>query len=107
MTPKLNVDFLPQTDKHLSRYLHIIRDSPVYPIIYDSTQQVLSMPPIINSQHTKITLDTKNVFIDLTATDQTKLSIVTNIMVTMFAQYTKEPLTYVMLLWLYYLCSDT
>lgn len=82
-----------QSDKHLSRYLHIIKDSPVYPIIYDSTQQVLSMPPIINSQHTKITLDTKNVFIDLTATDKTKLGIVTNIMVSMFAQYCKDAFT--------------
>nr|BAJ99943.1 predicted protein [Hordeum vulgare subsp. vulgare] len=82
-----------ESDKHLSRYLHIIKDSPVYPIIYDSTQQVLSMPPIINSQHTKITLDTKNIFIDMTATDQTKLQIVTNIMVTMFAQYTSVPFT--------------
>lgn len=82
-----------ETDKHLSRYLHIIKDSPVYPIIYDSTRQVLSMPPIINSDYTKISLDTKNVFIDMTATDQTKLQIVTNIMVTMFAQYTSEPFT--------------
>ena len=73
--------------------MHIIKDSPVYPIIYDSTQQVLSMPPIINSNHTKITLDTKNVFIDLTATDKTKLGIVTNIMVSMFAQYCKDPFT--------------
>lgn len=55
------------------------------------------MPPIINSQHTKITLDTKNVFIDLTATDKTKLGIVTNIMVSMFSQYCKDPFTYVWL----------
>lgn len=40
----------PQSDRHLSRYLPIIRDAPEYPIIYDSVGQVLSMPPIINSQ---------------------------------------------------------
>lgn len=51
------------------------------------------MPPIINSQHTKITLDTKNVFIDVTATDQVKLGIVINIIVTIFSQYTKTPFT--------------
>ncbi|GAA5928513.1 hypothetical protein JCM1841_003679 [Sporobolomyces salmonicolor] len=78
-------------DKHLSRYLHIIEDSPVYPIIYDSSRQVLSMPPIINSDHTKITLDTKNIFIDVTATDQTKLDIVVDMIVTMFAEYCAEP----------------
>lgn len=82
-----------ESDKHLSRYLHIIRDSPVYPIIYDTNRQVLSMPPIINSNHSKITLDTKNVFIDTTAIDETKLSIVINIIVAMFSQYCAEPFT--------------
>ncbi|BGP56177.1 hypothetical protein JCM8202_005947 [Rhodotorula sphaerocarpa] len=78
-------------DKHLSRYLHIIEDSPVYPIIYDSSRQVLSMPPIINSDHTKITLDTTNIFIDVTATDLTKLEIVVDMIVTMFSEYCSEP----------------
>ncbi|GAA5846986.1 hypothetical protein JCM5353_008622 [Sporobolomyces roseus] len=78
-------------DKHLSRYLHIIENSPVYPIIYDTSRQVLSMPPIINSDHTKITLNTQNIFIDVTATDQTKLDLVVDMIVTMFAEYCAEP----------------
>ena len=82
-----------QKDKHLSRYLHIIRDSPVYPIIFDANRTVCSMPPIINSHHTKITLNTRNVFIDITATDKTKAEIVNNMMVCMFSQYTSEPFT--------------
>ena len=82
-----------ESDKHLSRYLHIIRDSPVYPIIYDSNRTVLSMPPIINSDRTKITLDTTDVFIDTTATDKTKLEIVINMMVTMFSVHCAEPFT--------------
>jgi len=82
-----------EKDKHLSRYLPIIRDSPVYPIIYDKNRQVLSMPPIINSNHSKITLDTKNVFIDITATDKTKLEIVNHILCAMFSQYCSEPFT--------------
>ena len=51
------------------------------------------MPPIINSDHSKITLNTKNVFIDVTATDQTKLDIVVNIVATMFSEYCEEPFT--------------
>ena len=51
------------------------------------------MPPIINSEHSKITLNTRNVFIDLTATDETKLAIVTNMMVTMFSEYCEKPFT--------------
>ena len=80
-----------EKDKHLSRYLHIIRDSPVYPIIYDANRQVLSMPPIINSNHSKITLDTTNVFIDITAVDKTKLEIVNHMIVSMFSEYCEEP----------------
>ncbi|KAG6869306.1 hypothetical protein C0993_000059 [Termitomyces sp. T159_Od127] len=82
-----------ESDKQLSKYLHIIRDSPVYPIIYDSMDRVLSMPPIINSEHSKITLNTRNIFIDVTATDQTKLDIVVNIVATMFSEYCEDPYT--------------
>ncbi|KAL2223079.1 hypothetical protein M432DRAFT_35075 [Thermoascus aurantiacus ATCC 26904] len=82
-----------EKDKHLGRYLHIIRDSPVYPVIYDSRRVVCSLPPIINGNHSKITLNTKNVFIEITALDKTKLEIVNKIMVTMFSQYTSEPFT--------------
>ncbi|KAG9037721.1 phenylalanine--tRNA ligase subunit beta [Tulasnella sp. JGI-2019a] len=77
-------------EKHLAKYLPIIRDSPVYPIIYDAQQRVLSMPPIINSEHSKITLETKNIFIDVTATDETKLNIVVNIVATMFSEYAAD-----------------
>ncbi|EER45082.1 phenylalanyl-tRNA synthetase subunit beta [Histoplasma capsulatum var. duboisii H88] len=82
-----------EKDKHIGKYLHIIRDSPVYPVIYDSNRVVCSLPPIINGDHSKITLSTKNVFLEYTATDKTKVEIVNNIMVTMFSQYTSEPFT--------------
>lgn len=82
-----------EKDKHLSRFLPIIRDSPVYPIIYDKNRTVLSMPPIINSNHSKISPTTKNIFIDITATDKTKLEIVNHILVAMFSQYCAEPFT--------------
>ncbi len=51
------------------------------------------MPPIINSNHSKLTLKTRNIFIDITATDRTKAEIVNNILVSMFSQYTSEPFT--------------
>ncbi|WEW55313.1 phenylalanine--tRNA ligase subunit beta [Emydomyces testavorans] len=80
-----------EKDKHLSKYLHIIRDSPVYPVIYDSKRTVCSLPPIINGDHSKITLNTRNIFMEITATDKTKVEVVNNIMVAMFSQYTSEP----------------
>ena len=76
-----------QTDSHLKQYLPIIKDSPVYPVIYDANNVVLSMPPIINGDHSKISVNTKNVFIELTATDLTKAKVVLDTIVTMFAQY--------------------
>uniref|UniRef100_A0A3Q1GKW4 Phenylalanine--tRNA ligase beta subunit n=1 Tax=Acanthochromis polyacanthus TaxID=80966 RepID=A0A3Q1GKW4_9TELE len=82
-----------KTDSHLRHYLHIIEDKPVYPIIYDSNGVVLSMPPIINGNHSKITLQTKNVFIECTATDLTKAKIVLDMMVTMFSEYCSQPFT--------------
>ena len=78
---------------HISRYLHIIRDSPVFPVIYDSNRTVCSMPPIINSNHSKISPNTRDIFIDITATDRTKLEIVNAVLVTMFSLYTDEPFT--------------
>ncbi|CAH0673880.1 unnamed protein product [Spodoptera exigua] len=71
----------------LKQYLGIIRDSPVYPVIKDKNGVVLSMPPIINGDHSKITLDTKNVFIECTATDLTKAIVVLDTIVSMFSKY--------------------
>jgi phenylalanyl-tRNA synthetase beta subunit len=47
--------------------------SPVYPVIYDANRTVCSLPPIINGEHSKISLSTRNVFIECTATDLTKV----------------------------------
>jgi phenylalanyl-tRNA synthetase beta chain len=82
-----------ENDKHLGKYLRIIRDKPTYPVIFDSNRTVCSLPPIINGDHSKITLNTKNVFVEMTATDRTKVEIVNNIIVSMFSQYCAEPFT--------------
>uniref|UniRef100_A0A8C6UDX9 Phenylalanine--tRNA ligase beta subunit n=1 Tax=Neogobius melanostomus TaxID=47308 RepID=A0A8C6UDX9_9GOBI len=82
-----------KTDSHLRHYLHIIEDKPVYPVIHDRNGIVLSMPPIINGDHSKINLKTKNVFIECTAMDLTKAKIVLDMMVTMFSEYCSQPFT--------------
>ncbi|XXG69204.1 hypothetical protein AAC387_Pa06g2132 [Persea americana] len=76
-----------KSDMKLKKFLHIIENSPVYPVIYDKNRTVLSLPPIINGAHSAITLNTKNVFVECTATDLTKAKIVLNTMVTMFSIY--------------------
>ncbi|KAK3430600.1 hypothetical protein EUGRSUZ_E02529 [Eucalyptus grandis] len=76
-----------KSDLKLKKFLHIIENSLVFPIIYDSKRTVLSLPPIINGAHSAITLKTKNVLIECTATDLTKAKIVLNTMVTIFSAY--------------------
>lgn len=73
--------------KHLKPYTDIIYDFETYPVIYDSNDVVLSLPPIINSKHSRIQLTTQNIFIECTGTDLTKCNIVLDTVVTMFSQY--------------------
>jgi phenylalanyl-tRNA synthetase beta chain len=77
--------------KHLKPYVPIIKDSPKYPVIYDSKNTVLSLPPLINGSHSKISLRTRNVFVECTATDLTKANIVLDTVVCMFSEYCAAP----------------
>jgi len=86
-------DNIRSNDIHLKPYLHIIENEPKYPVITDSSGTVLSLPPIINGNISRITLNTKNVFIEVTAMDQTKAHIVLNTVAIMFSQYCKNPLS--------------
>ena len=48
---------------------HIIKDHKKWPLLYDSKGQILSLPPIINSNTLgRMTQDTKNLFIEVTGT---------------------------------------
>ncbi|MCK4287306.1 MAG: phenylalanine--tRNA ligase subunit beta, partial [Candidatus Lokiarchaeota archaeon] len=63
-------------------YAHILEDKEVYPIIFDSKNEVLSFPPIINGELTTVTDDTKNLFLDLTGTDFKAVNLALNILTT-------------------------
>ncbi|CAK9297324.1 unnamed protein product [Gordionus sp. m RMFG-2023] len=78
-------------ESHLRPYLNIIKDSPLYPVVLDYNGVVLSLPPIINSDHSKITLDTKNIFIECTATDLHKAKIVVESLSGIFSKYCAKP----------------
>ncbi|MFW9795083.1 MAG: phenylalanine--tRNA ligase subunit beta, partial [Candidatus Thorarchaeota archaeon] len=48
---------------------HIIRTYKKWPLLYDSNNQVLSLPPIINSNNLgRMTTETKNLFVEVTGT---------------------------------------
>ncbi len=51
-------------------YGPILRGAAVYPMLYDSKDTVLSFPPIINGNSTKVDTTTRDLFIDVTSTDE-------------------------------------
>ncbi len=53
-----------------------------FPIWIDSNNQVLSMPPIINSEETRVTDETKDIIIDVTGTDLSTIEHALNMIVT-------------------------
>jgi len=69
------------------QYSNLLADEREYPIIIDSAKQVLSMPPIINSDYTgKVTEKTKNVFVEVTGFSWRFILPVLNIMVSALAE---------------------
>jgi phenylalanyl-tRNA synthetase beta chain len=52
------------------QYGQILSTFDRYPLIVDSTGLVLSLPPIINGQATKVNDKCRNLFVEVTATDQ-------------------------------------
>lgn len=59
-------------------YAHLLKDK--YPVILDK-DGVISFPPIINSERTRVKESTKNLFIDVTGTDERAVNQTLNIVV--------------------------
>lgn len=76
-----------EKDMKMKKFLHILEGEPRYPVFYDKNRQVLSLPPIINSEQTKISLETKNVFIEVTGTDLMKTKICLAIIAAQFSMH--------------------
>jgi len=82
MTPD---EILTKHDKGVA-YAHLIQDFDKYPLILDKDDNVLSMPPIINGELTKIKEDTKNIIVDVTGTDEKAVNQALNIICCSFAE---------------------
>jgi phenylalanyl-tRNA synthetase beta chain len=57
----------------------------LYPVFMDKNDDVLSFPPIINGELTKLTQQTRNLFIEMTGTSQQATDQALNIIVTSLA----------------------
>ncbi len=51
-------------------YAVVLSNARKYPVITDNKNQVISFPPIINGELTRVTKDSKNLFIDVTGTSK-------------------------------------
>ncbi len=89
-----DISFIPlDTDKEMSvqqilknhpkgqEYAHIFDNASEYPMFMDS-KGVLSFPPIINSERTRLTEKTVNLLFDVTGTSETAVRIVLNVFAT-------------------------
>ncbi len=63
-------------------YKHLVDWAPKYPLIIDSEEKVLSMPPIINGELTRVDTRTRNLFIDVTGIDFNAVERSLNVLVT-------------------------
>ena len=89
-TQEMNADELFEVlkkDQKLKKFLDILEGKPKYPVFYDAEGKVLSLPPIINSEATKITFDTKNVLIEITGTDLHKIEVCLAVLAGQFSSH--------------------
>ena len=80
--PQKASDILANSDAGKS-YGYLLEGLSKYPVFVDSKGEILSMPPIINSDKTgRVDTSTKNIFIEVSGFDLDFLSFVLNIIVT-------------------------
>jgi phenylalanyl-tRNA synthetase beta chain len=67
-------------------YAHLLDDFKKYPLIVDSSDNVLSFPPIINGILTEVTPFTTDLFIDVTGNNLNSINYALNIITTALAE---------------------
>lgn len=68
------------------KYAHLVNPEGLVPFLVDSNNGVLSFPPIINGILTLITEKTKDIFIDVTGTDEHAVRYALEILTSSFAE---------------------
>ncbi len=66
-------------------YKSLVDWAPKYPLLVDKDRRVLSMPPIINGELTKVDEKTKNLFLDVTGTNYAAVEKSLNVLSTALA----------------------
>lgn len=79
-TPMSFADLMDKTSQG-KEYGHLLDAYRRIPILIDNNGQVLAMPPIVNSEETKVSRKTTDIFIDVTGTVPTTVEKALNIIV--------------------------
>jgi phenylalanyl-tRNA synthetase beta chain len=77
-------EILEKHEKGLA-YRHLIDWAPKYPLLIDRDGAVLSMPPIINGELTRVDAKTRNLFLDVTGTNYEAVEKSLKVLVTALA----------------------
>jgi len=85
MSEKMNLKEILEKHPKGIEYAWILEGAEVYPIIVDKNNDVLSFPPIINGELTRVYSETTDLFIDMTGSSEKTLNEALNILVCMFA----------------------
>jgi phenylalanyl-tRNA synthetase beta chain len=85
-TDEMSLDEILEKHPKGRDYAKIIRDFPLFPLIVDKDDHVLSFPPIINGERTRVTIGTKNILLDTTGTDKRAVGVAVNIICTAMAE---------------------
>lgn len=67
-------------------YAHLVAEAPRFPLIVDADDRVLSFPPIINGELTRVSAATTDVLVDCTGTDRRAVEVATRILSTALAE---------------------
>ena len=85
-TEKMTMDEILEKHPKGRDFAKLVKGFPLYPLIVDDDDHVLSFPPIINGERTRVTIDTKNILLDTTGTDKRAVSVAVNIICTAMAE---------------------
>ncbi|ALV63070.1 Phenylalanyl-tRNA synthetase beta chain [Thermococcus sp. 2319x1] len=84
---EMSADEILEQHEKGKEYGHLIKGKPYYPLLVDREGNVLSMPPVINSEtHGKVTEETKSIFIDITGWNLNRIMLALNVIVTALAE---------------------
>jgi phenylalanyl-tRNA synthetase beta chain len=84
--------FQESNDGSMLKYLSIIKSSPLWPIFADSTKEVLCLPPVINGTYSQISIETKDILLEVTSANsiQTCHEIMQALIMGMYQLFSKE-----------------